>query len=190
MGSVRQSVLSVPYRLGSESFCPPALCCPDLRTLFANSFTEFIRIGGTMNSRITYTYWTLTAVFCLFITFSGLGDLVSAEAVVSDLLQLGYPAHLAPFLGVAKLLGVAALLAPGLPRLKEWAYAGLSFDLSGAIFSALALGIVDSDLVMASIGLLLLVAAYVSYRLAERAGVAAGLIRPRRARPIAVDSAR
>ena len=129
-----------------------------------------------MNRRNAYAYWSLTATLCLFITFSALGDLLSTEVVVRDLLQLGYPAHLAPFLGAAKLLAVAALLAPGLPRLKEWAYAGLSFDLLGAIYSALAIGVLDSDVAMASVALALLAAAYVSFRLAVAASVAPGLL--------------
>lgn len=60
-----------------------------------------------MNRWNAYAYWSLTAALCLFITFSALGDITSAEVVVRDLRQLGYPAHLAPFLGVAKLLAVA-----------------------------------------------------------------------------------
>jgi uncharacterized membrane protein YphA (DoxX/SURF4 family) len=51
---------------------------------------------------------------------------------------LGYPAYLQHFLGVAKLLGGAVVLLPGLPRLKEWAYAGLTFDLVGATYSHVA----------------------------------------------------
>lgn len=140
-----------------------------------------------MNRRIAYAYWTLTAALCLFITFSALGDLISAEPVVRDLLQLGYPAHLAPFLGAAKLLAVAALLVPGLLRLKEWAYAGLSFDLIGAIYSALAIGVFDSDVTMASVALALLTAAYISFRLAIAADVAPGLPGFRR-RSSAADS--
>lgn len=129
-----------------------------------------------MNRRLALIYRSLTAVICLFLSFSALGDLAGTEVVVRDLQQLGYPAHLAFFLGVAKLLGVAALLAPGLPRLKEWAYAGLSFDLIGAIYSALAIGVLDSDVALASVALALLAAAYVSFRLAGRAGIAPGLI--------------
>lgn len=143
-----------------------------------------------MTSRTRYAYWGLTAVFCLFMAFSGLADLTSSEVIVSDLLQLGYPLYLAPMLGVAKLLGVAALMAPGLPRLKEWAYAGFSFDLIGATTSSLTLGILDSDVALASVALVLLVTAYISYRLAERAGVAPGLIHLRRTRPVAADVAR
>lgn len=141
-----------------------------------------------MNRRTAYTYWILTALFAVLMTMTGLGDLTGAEVVLRDLEQLGYPAHLALFLGIAKLLGVAALLAPGLPRLKEWAYAGYAFDLIGAIYSALILGIVDSDVAMATGSLVLLIAAYVSYRLAERAGIAPGLIRLRSQRtPVAAD---
>lgn len=48
---------------------------------------------------------------------------------------LGYPEYLLPFFGIAKLLGVAVILAPRLQRLKEWAYAGIVIDLLGAIWS-------------------------------------------------------
>jgi hypothetical protein len=52
--------------------------------------------------------------------------------------SLGYPKYLIPFLGVAKLLGVIAILIPGFKRLKEWAYAGLFYDLIGATYSGIA----------------------------------------------------
>jgi uncharacterized membrane protein YphA (DoxX/SURF4 family) len=48
---------------------------------------------------------------------------------------LGYPVYFIPFTGVAKVLGIIAILIPGFPRIKEWAYAGLFFDLIGAIYS-------------------------------------------------------
>lgn len=54
--------------------------------------------------------------------------------------QLGYPLYMLPFIGVAKLLGIITLVVPGFPRLKEWAYAGLFFDLTGAVYSGLAVG--------------------------------------------------
>ena len=49
--------------------------------------------------------------------------------------HLGYPNYIIPFLGVAKTLGIIAILIPGFPRIKEWAYAGLFFDLAGATYS-------------------------------------------------------
>lgn len=54
--------------------------------------------------------------------------------------QLGYPLYMLPFIGVAKLLGIIALLVPGFPRIKEWAYAGMFFDLTGAVYSGLITG--------------------------------------------------
>jgi hypothetical protein len=52
--------------------------------------------------------------------------------------HLGFPVSLLPFLGIAKCLGVLALVVPGFPRLKEWAYAGFFFDLLGVTYSAIA----------------------------------------------------
>jgi hypothetical protein len=52
--------------------------------------------------------------------------------------MLGYPVYFIPFIGIAKILGSITILLPGLKRLKEWAYAGLFFDLTGAVYSGLA----------------------------------------------------
>jgi hypothetical protein len=54
--------------------------------------------------------------------------------------HLGYPSYLLPFLGILKMLGAAAVLVPGCPLLKEWAYAGFFFLIAGAIYSHLACG--------------------------------------------------
>ena len=71
---------------------------------------------------------------------SAIPNLLEAEQWVKIFQQLGYPQYLLPFLGLAKLLGVIALLVPGFPRVKEWAYAGFFFDLVGATYSGLASG--------------------------------------------------
>ncbi len=60
--------------------------------------------------------------------------------MIEGLAHLGYPAYFATILGAWKLAGVAAILAPGLPRVKEWAYAGFSFALTGAALSHVAAG--------------------------------------------------
>lgn len=80
-------------------------------------------------------YWTFTILFGAFMLFSSIPDILSVPDAVAFITHLGYPAYLVPFLGVAKTLGVIALLIPGFPRLKEWAYAGLFFDLVGATYS-------------------------------------------------------
>ncbi|MDP2315664.1 MAG: DoxX family protein [Pseudomonadota bacterium] len=83
----------------------------------------------------TIAYWTTTGLFALALTGGGFADLSGAPAVVAGITHLGYPAFLATILGVWKLLGVVALLAPGFTRLKEWAYAGFVFNLTGAAVS-------------------------------------------------------
>ena len=90
-------------------------------------------------------YWVTTALIAAELIAGGVTDLahgrevlVAGQPVVDVLHQLGYPAYLLAILGVWKLLAAAAILAPGLPRLKEWAYAGVIFELSGAAFSHVA----------------------------------------------------
>jgi uncharacterized membrane protein YphA (DoxX/SURF4 family) len=72
--------------------------------------------------------------------FSGITNAVSTKEALDLFKQLGYPAYLSPFLGIAKILGAITLLVPGFPRLKEWAYAGITFDLLGAAYSGVAVG--------------------------------------------------
>lgn len=85
-------------------------------------------------------YWTTTALFSIAIAASGLAKLTGQPALVEGMQHLGYPLYLMDILGVWYLLAAATLVAPGLPRLKEWAYAGVSFALSGAFISHLASG--------------------------------------------------
>ena len=86
------------------------------------------------------TYWVVTGLFCAAFVFGGLGHLFRAERMVEGMTTLGYPLYVMTILGVAKLLGVAALLVPGYPLLKEWAYAGFTFNLLGAMASHLFVG--------------------------------------------------
>jgi uncharacterized membrane protein YphA (DoxX/SURF4 family) len=85
-------------------------------------------------------YWITTALFALALLGSGLGDLVHAQPIVEGIAHLGYPVYLATLLGIWKVLGVAAILVPRFPRLKEWAYAGFAFELTGAAFSHVSVG--------------------------------------------------
>ncbi|HLA94989.1 MAG TPA: DoxX family protein, partial [Pyrinomonadaceae bacterium] len=78
--------------------------------------------------------------------------------------HLGYPAYLLPFLGVAKILGAITILVPKFPRLKEWAYAGLVFDLIGAFYSHVSVGDPASVWVFSLIGLALVSGSYILYR--------------------------
>jgi hypothetical protein len=80
-------------------------------------------------------YWVPTALFCLAFAGGGVSHVLRVENMAESMAALGYPAYVMSILGVAKLAGVCALLAPGYPLLKEWAYAGFAFDLLGALAS-------------------------------------------------------
>ena len=80
-------------------------------------------------------YWISTGLLAAFLLLGGVMDVLHAPPVVQTVVALGYPVYLATILGVWKLLGAAAITTPGLPRLKEWAYAGVLFDFSGAALS-------------------------------------------------------
>lgn len=84
-------------------------------------------------------YWICTILFVLLMLFSAVGGLQpSANAIKIMHDFLGYPVYFIQFLSIAKLLGCIAILIPGLNKIKEWAYAGLFFDLAGAIYSGIA----------------------------------------------------
>ena len=86
-------------------------------------------------------YWVFTGLFGLLMLGSAIPDIISHPMAVQGMhVEMGYPIFFVPFIGVAKALGVIAILVPGFPRLKEWAYAGLFFDLIGATYSLLCLG--------------------------------------------------
>lgn len=83
----------------------------------------------------TIGYWVSTGLLAFAFAAGGVGDLSGAPQVLEGMTHLGYPAYFATILGVWKVLGAVALLAPRFPRLKEWAYAGIFFDLTGAAYS-------------------------------------------------------
>jgi hypothetical protein len=90
--------------------------------------------------KTTILYWIITGLFAAFMIFSAIPDIMSTpEAVQIVNGHMGYPTYFIPYIGVAKLIGAIIILIPGFPRLKEWAYAGLLFDLLSACYSFVAL---------------------------------------------------
>ena len=85
-------------------------------------------------------YWVTTAVVVAECLIGGAADLLRLDTFFPLLAQLGYPAYLATILGTAKVLAGLAVAAPRLPRLKEWAYAGILINMLGAAASYLATG--------------------------------------------------
>jgi uncharacterized membrane protein YphA (DoxX/SURF4 family) len=105
-------------------------------------------------------YWIVTGLFGAFMLFTAFPNVTMDPESVKFLGQLGYPKYFVPFIGIAKVGGVLAILIPGFPRIKEWAYAGLVFDLVGANYSVIAVwGLAPSIIFM----LLPLAFAFASY---------------------------
>ena len=85
-------------------------------------------------------YATSTTLAVVAFVGSGVANLLRADHVGHDMAHLGYPSYLMSVLGTWKLLGAIAIAAPRLSRAKEWAYAGMMFDLTGAAASRVAVG--------------------------------------------------
>lgn len=94
---------------------------------------------------VNLLYWIFTIIFAALMIFSSYGSILvndDAKTLIHE--QLGYPVYFIPFTGWAKVIGSLILLIPGLKTVKEWAYAGLFFDLIAAVYSGIALsGTVD-----------------------------------------------
>jgi uncharacterized membrane protein YphA (DoxX/SURF4 family) len=105
-------------------------------------------------------YWTTTILGPASFVIGGVLHLTQSPQVVETMTHLGYPAYFAPMLGLAKLLGAVAVVVPGAPRLKEWAYAGFFFDLSAAAVSRAVVGDSTADIVAPLIFLALVLASW------------------------------
>src|SRR5262247_1057041 len=90
-----------------------------------------------------------------FIGSGGAAELMGVPGTVEGLVHLGYPVYFASIIGFWKALGAIAILAPGFPRLKEWAYAGIFFNMTGAAATGLFVGAAEwhvmVDIVLASL---------------------------------------
>jgi uncharacterized membrane protein YphA (DoxX/SURF4 family) len=87
-------------------------------------------------------YWTTTILVAFFIGGGGAAQVAHAKGTVDGFVHvLGYPLYFVTILGVWKVLGPIAILVPRFPRLKEWAYAGIFFDLTGAAASSAGVGV-------------------------------------------------
>ncbi len=109
-------------------------------------------------------YWFVTGLMAALMLMASVPDVLIVPQAAAVFKHLGYPTYLLPFLGAAKILGVLAVLVPGPRALKEWAYAGLTFDLAGALYSHLAAGDPLNVWAFPVIGLLLVGGSYLSAR--------------------------
>ncbi|MBP0723646.1 DoxX family protein [Bacillus sp. RG28] len=120
--------------------------------------------------KITIPYWIFTVLVVVFMGVGAITDTVKAHDAVELFKHLGYPEYLLPFLGIAKILGIIAILIPGFPRIKEWAYAGLVFDLTGAMYSNIAVDGISAGLSFL-IGYIIIVGSYVYYHKRQKSGL-------------------
>lgn len=107
-----------------------------------------------MNKRNKIIYWIATIWLSLGMFSTGMVQVLHVEAEgalappgVWGITQLGYPVYFLTLLGIWKILGVIAVLIPKFPLLKEWAYAGFFFTMSGALYSHVALNSAVGELI-------------------------------------------
>jgi len=91
-----------------------------------------------MTKRNKIIYWIATGWLALGMLSTGIVQIIKHEKEAEMMKHLGYPLYFMTILGVWKILGVIAVLVPKFPLLKEWAYAGFFFAMSGAVFSHMA----------------------------------------------------
>ena len=94
----------------------------------------------TRSKAVKITYWIATLWLSLGMLSTGIVQLFNMKEEIAFILELGYPVYFLTILGAWKILGVVAVLIPKSPLLKEWAYAGFFFAMTGAIFSHIAVG--------------------------------------------------
>lgn len=111
--------------------------------------------------KVNIIFWTSTILLAAFMLMSAIGGLVPNPKGAEMMKHIGYGPHVLPFLSVLKILGIIALLVPKFPRLKEWAYAGFTFDLLGAVYSFIAVGDPVSTWGMLLLGFVFIAVSYI-----------------------------
>jgi uncharacterized membrane protein YphA (DoxX/SURF4 family) len=91
-----------------------------------------------MEKRKLIWYWIITVLLSFCIFFGGLAQALQLKEVLQGFKPLGYPTYFISLIGIWKVLGVIAILIPKFPLLKEWAYAGIFFTMTGAVISHIA----------------------------------------------------
>jgi hypothetical protein len=104
------------------------------------SALQIVRYPAASTTPKRVAYWVCTGLVAFFIGSGGLAYAMQVPDVVQGAVALGFPVHFVVLLGVWKVLGSLTLLVPGRRLLKEWAYAGILFDLTGAASATLATG--------------------------------------------------
>ena len=121
--------------------------------------------------KVKIIYWISTILFAGLMIYSSVDGIKPNEKAIQFLHDgLGYPVYFIQFISIAKLIGSITILIPGLNRIKEWAYAGLFFDLAGAIYSGLAVsGKFDPMMLMMLIWIVPGIVSYIYFHKLQKA---------------------
>jgi DoxX-like family len=100
-----------------------------------------------MEKRKLIWYWIITGLLSLFMFSGGLFQALLVKDVLTGFKPLGYPTYFIALIGIWKMLGIIAILVPKFKLLKEWAYAGLFFTMTGAVISHIASNDIKSQII-------------------------------------------
>jgi uncharacterized membrane protein YphA (DoxX/SURF4 family) len=109
-------------------------------------------------------YWISIGLILFFLLPGSIMNIMKTPEWIQVFNDLGFPEYLLPFLGVAKLSGCIVLVLPYFKRLKEWAYAGLFFDLVGATYSGLMVGGFEPPMIIMFVAIGAVLASYWLWR--------------------------
>jgi uncharacterized membrane protein YphA (DoxX/SURF4 family) len=104
-----------------------------MNTMIGNANMTKVEVRSSRGRKVAY--WAVTLLLAFSITLSGIGQLMRMGGNIDLVTDIGFPLYVTNILGAWKLLGVIAIVLPGLPRLKEWAYSGIFFLMTGAALS-------------------------------------------------------
>ncbi|MFZ6008729.1 MAG: DoxX family protein [Bacteroidota bacterium] len=114
--------------------------------------------------KLKIIYWIITGLFVAGMLTSTIPSVVMMPYAVEHFTKhLGFPAHFLFFTGLTKALGIVALFIPGYPKVKEWVYAGFTFDLIGAMYCTLAVGDPITSILFQLVALIFMAASYVYF---------------------------
>jgi len=100
-----------------------------------------------MEKRKLIWYWIITGLLSFCIFFGGLAQALQLPDVIKGFRPLGYPTYFISLIGIWKMLGVITILVPNFRLLKEWAYAGIFFTMTGAVISHIASNDVHAQII-------------------------------------------
>jgi len=119
------------------------------------------------NKKLKYLYYFSIAILGILFLISGIFEITKNSATYPKTLSMGYPPYFITTLGIAKIIGVIALWLPHLKRLKEWVFAGFTFDVIFAFISGLQINS-TADYVKATVALILIMLIYTLFRIVYR----------------------